>query len=476
MPVVGAVADLLLRMGIDPEDLLATVNADLPLGLNVPYAKSNRALLIHVVQRTLAADDGARVLLKSVHYLVGADTPELEHLRRLLGPAKAVMEEGAEGAIIELLRSCEVAELRTLYHVATEGKGRDFPPQLATAWQIFDFLLDSNTRPGALPPSLTFVILVYRQLVHQEPGQDPRVARGLHRWIEGQRAQLHRTGDDEAAHKLEQLLNGSPPFKNRADLPVCLVIEIRPLHVPDDERDLHQVDHWLQTDQTGWNPVHGEEAEVPFDELPDYVAELIERTETAWVSTWGGPMLLEFLLPEDLLGLAVEHWPRQTGGYLPSRPLGADYEVVLRSDDRLRPKSKHRRWHRRWHHLLRGEGLAHLVPLDSVAPEATHAELMRQEQLAACVLSAPPIHPKGRAELEAAIDAGLPAVLWCRDMGRNADFRVAAAHDLHPHALKKLPTRIKELRGEVDTCCHAALLWDDPDRPMPSASRLRSPA
>ncbi|MFS1301585.1 hypothetical protein [Streptosporangium longisporum] len=441
----------------------------------MPNAPTPAGHMLRVVERTLAAEGGAYALQTSVRYLLGASTPVIERLRKLLGSADPVMEPDAEETIVRLLRACQLTGLRHLYYEVTDSGGRYLPPHLTTALQIYDFLRDSNARPGALPPVLLFVVELYLRLVHQEPGQDPQLSFDLHRWIDAQGARFHRNGDEEAARRLEQLMKSSPSFQTRTDFPVYLVIEISPLPVSDDGRDLHRIVHWSQADQPGWNPVRGPEVELPLEEIPPYVEELVERTEETRSNTRGGPLLLEFLLSEELLDLAVERWPRRTGGLLPPRPLGADYEVVLRSDEHLRPRSRHRHWHQRWDQVVREEGTVYFVPVEAVAPGMMHAELLRGERLVACVLSIPPRDSRGRVQLAAAIDAGLPIVLWCRDIRMNADFRRMAADFLHPRGLRQLPTGMHALRS-AEPGYDVALLWDDPTRPMPRAPRLRSPA
>lgn len=454
---------------LEPADLVDAVIAEMgSAGLDVPYSAKRKVHFLNIALHCLASEQARGALVRAVEFFA-AGLPQVEQIRRLAGLADSLLEPEDERRIEELLRRCEVGDLRALYQVVTEGKGAGCPVGLTTAWEMFEFLLDVNGRPGWLAPHLRFVALLRGRLVHQEPANDPELKDELGRWLYRQR-DLLRELDDVAATELELLLRQPPPFQTRTDLPVCLVVEIDRSPVPDDGTDPHRVTHWTQADQSRWSPVRGEDVELPSARLGDYVVELVLKAEEEWTS--GGPLLLEFMLAPDLVNLAVERWPRQISENLPPRALGQDYEVVLRSDARLRPRHRHRHWRDRWDRFMRGEGGTHVIPLDEAELGATHDDLMRGCHLVACVLSAPPDHPLGRAQLEAAIDAGLPIVLWCRDVASNVEFREIVHDVVQPVKLKKLPESILQLRSSA-ACESVALLWDDPDRPIPPVPHLR---
>ncbi|MDA0636111.1 hypothetical protein OUY22_22040 [Nonomuraea sp. MCN248] len=411
---------------------------------------------------------------RGVQY-VGPGTPWAERVIRLLSPAEDLLDPPEALQVATLLRGCEVEDLRILYQVATEGKGRGFPGAFQDAGHVFEFLLDAPTGERRLLPHLRFAAYVLGQLLQRRTADQDTVSE-LSRWLYRQRDQLRAENKDPEATELERLLRQRLAFETRTDLPTCLIVEIDPLAVPDGDDDPHLVTHWTHSSPLGWNPERGGEVELPLARVADHVVELVLAAERDWSPQRGGPLLLEFRLAPELVNLSVDQWPRRISEELPPRALGADYEVVLRSDRRLRPDNTYRRWYDRWHVFLDGRGAAHLAPLDDGDAGNVHASLMGGADVVACVLSAPPDSPQGRAQLDAAMDAGVPIVLWCRDSATNGEFRKAVTEVLQPQKLKKLPESIHQLRSSTPTCGNVALLWDDPGRPIPEVQPLRSPS
>ena len=87
-----------------------------------------------------------------------------------------------------------------------------------------------------------------------------------------------------------------------------------------------------------------------------------------------------------------------------------DYEVVLRSHTRLRPREGHRHWLNRWEQFTTKGGHAHRMPMEKVLDlETVRDHLLSDNELVACVLSGPPDRDPGHTEMTAAM-AAVPAV------------------------------------------------------------------
>ncbi|WP_162795768.1 effector-associated domain 2-containing protein [Nonomuraea lactucae] len=461
---------------VQADVLLTCVNAE----LGRRHIALNRALnletdLFDLVHNCLSLDEGASALLNAVKTLYDG-SPQVDDIGKLLSPAAPYLSPREERRIEELLRQCDIGDLAAMYRVATRGAGRGCPPGLADVWDVFFYLLDSNTRPGSLAPHLRLVALVVRDLVHTPTAAAPGLVVELRRWMYQQCDGLRESGDSAAAAELDRLLRQPPPHQTRDDFPITLIVRIEPVPTSDTERDLHTVSHWRQVDQVSWQPERGEDRNVPMSEVPATVAELIMKAEEDW-GYGEGPLLLEFVLPVELINLEIDVWPLEEDDPTSPARLGSGYEVIIRSDTTLRPRHKHRPWHSRWDRFLRTDGTAHSIPLDGpVDLESLRAELRDTPNLVACVLSTPPDLEPGRSELQEAINAGLPIVLWCRDIGLNKDFRKAVADAIQPPKLKRLPASIKNLRCSGMPACRAvSLLWDDPHHALPSNRPLRTP-
>ncbi|MEU7916148.1 effector-associated domain 2-containing protein [Microbispora bryophytorum] len=441
--------------------------------LSVPASPIPKVHLLNIVKVCVATEEGRQALFRSVSFFAG-DSPHLEHVKRLVGLADDYLEPAEESAIKDLLERCEVPGMRSLFRQATRGRSLLYPPEPTSAWELYDLLLDSNSGKQ-LEPHLIFVSLLHARMVTQDQ-RDSVLAAELRRWLYGQRDRLRAGGRHEAATELEQRVRGELPFALRDDQPRCLIIEIDPLPVVDAGGDLHRISHWTHDHPMAWDPVRGDEVALPFGRVEDYVVELVLRTEAEWTPGSGDTLVLEFMLPPDLVNLGVEQWARRIDGLSEPRALGLDYEVVLRGDGRLRPAHRRPLLAERWHRLLSGKCATHQFPPSGASLEAIRNTLAADGALVACMLSEPPDSPEGRAQLAVAIDAGIPIVIWCRDSSLNEKFRTDVQDLVQPSRLAELPRRLKELRRSIPSCGNVALLWDDPRRPIPEPPKLRSTA
>ncbi|MGN9836646.1 VMAP-C domain-containing protein [Nonomuraea sp. H19] len=462
--------------GMQPDNLLAALNIELESShILLQHALDSTPDLFDLVGTCLSIEGGSRAFVNALRRL-HEDSPEVDEIAKLLSPAAPFLQEDDERRIQELLLQVNVDNLAELYHVATEGVARIYPPGLTNIWEVFYYLLDSNVRPGRLAPHLRLVALVVRDLLHGHSPPVPGLAVELRRWMYQQCDGLRQSGDSDAAAELDLLLRKPPPQQTRNDFPVTLIVHIAPLPAPNDDRDLHNVSYWYQVDHVQWQPERGEDKHLPMRDVPRYVLDLVEQAEEGWGYGVRGPLLLEFILPIELINLEVDRWPLEENLSSPET-LGSEYEVVVRGDPDLRPSRRDKDWHTRWETFLKGNGGVHQIPLDEPYDLTRLRDDLTGIHLVACVLSTPPDRDPGRSEIREAIKKGLPIVLWCRDSMSNKDFRTAVADAIDPPKLKKLPTAIKDLRSSRPKACgNVALFWDDPNHPVPGLHRLRTPS
>ncbi|TYK53128.1 trypsin-like peptidase domain-containing protein [Actinomadura decatromicini] len=222
-------------------------------------------------------------------------------------------------------------------------------------------------------------------------------------------------------------------------------------------------------------------------------------------------VVLEFALPFDFLCKqegAVDEW------YLdkPFKKLGTQFPVVLRISDRSQDALLQCR--RRWRTLQCQEPVAEWVSCrDTGDIGQFYAKFQNVADHTVLMLPHQPADPPGQFVLEAACEAGLPALVWHRRPcpehlhGRpgvgsallehsNGDGDDLLAHpctgDRLHEALKKwlanrsmrgLPRIVRELRAEAQahgegTEHHGrglTLLWEDPTRPDPDSAVLAGP-
>lgn len=195
------------------------------------------------------------------------------------------------------------------------------------------------------------------------------------------------------------------------------------------ETDRYYLSHWRQSDSEGWHPVRGETVHLGREELPGAVERLIEEAEEKWADL-RQPVILEFILPWELLNEPVEWWSKESGSEAPT-PLVMDYPVVVRSIERLQRAAWHRPWHHKWRQLRERPADSHSHWSSPAEDEAYFFHLereLKEDRHAVClVLSQPPGDDSGtgRREILAGLRAGVPAMIWHRSDCADPKFRDA---------------------------------------------------
>ncbi|MEV0175817.1 SAV_2336 N-terminal domain-related protein [Streptomyces sp. NPDC050803] len=433
-----------------------------------------RVWLLNVVRTCAAQPDGLSCLVRSLSYVEQASLV-VEALRLLVDEWDAA--EFFDFADLEPLRPAlelvRPERLAALARRASRSRIQELPPWCDTGWRVFLRLAGEVSASGELPPSLAFVALCTDQLVAEGRADATAVLRGFNR------SQAQELG-------LEQLLAqsvyaGSPPSAPSL-VPAYLVIEIEPDAI---EEDRYYLSRWRQSDSEGWHPVRGETLHLHREELPRAVERLVEATEQIWADL-RQPLVLEFVLPVELLNEPVEWWLKESDTSTPI-PLAMDYSVVVRSLERQRRAAWHRPWRNKWRQLKERptESYAYWSGMRPNDSNSFHLERhLKEDPGAVClILSEPPTVPSGtgRRELLAGLRAGVPAMIWHRSDCADPMFQDAVGEILQDRELGSLVERFGKWRKEALTLGpegwdrhvgrHITLLLDDPDRiPAPTVT------
>lgn len=448
--------------------LVESVGRDLGRALVVRDGSTPQVHLYNIVAACHDEPGGLDAMMRFLDYLV-SDHPATARVRALISPVQdAVTAE--DGQVIDrLLRGRRTAHLARLFCVAAGGAVTP-PAVLRDALHAFHILADHNVRADGLAPHLVFVSLLAEAVAMGAEPQAAVLAAELRDWLARQVRRMRDDGQDDIADRLTRLDHCRGPVPD-ASLPICVVIMVEPdLTGPPGG---YVLSHWRQIDPTTWCPEPGgERIRLRVAEIPDAVAHLLQEAETGWARPLGEPLYVEFVLPTELLNLDVDQWTRERPPDPYSVPIGTEYDVVVRSQERLRTPVWHRSWQRRSRllHEPGAECVVHELPHGlAERPRALRVHLNREESVVACLLTAPPDVEPGRSQLAVAMRAGLPVVLWCRD----AECGEQLTRLLRNLDIRQLRSRIRQLRsaaamGDSDPDAklgsHITLLWDDQER------------
>jgi nucleoside phosphorylase len=394
--------------------------------------------------------------------------------------------------IIRALNQVPDLDPRALWH-ASAGDFAQMPEQpLRTVGEVFDHLAALNADDG-MPPAIALLEEVAALATESQAGVlrwwSDTLAERLHAVapLERRRASRPQRAADRPTDETPQAASTGPDCRtdpkssaepegdatvNHGGWP-CLVVQI----VPDGiEHGRFLTSFWIQRRSGPWQPEPGEdEVEALRASLPAEVDRFIRLAEQEW-RAHDGPIAIEFLLPTDLFNLPVEWWPRNLDTPAPT-PLCADYDVVLRSLDRMHAGHSHRQWLMRWQALWRSPGAHGVLRRDGSEPDLGRwgTRLHFQEDVGAVVLSASPDSDTGREELDIALRAGIAMIIWDRRGQINADDepavrRLAAGHPAQlMYELRQLRKDAVMPVSESDDAHlgrHIAVLWDDATRPI----------
>lgn len=333
-----------------------------------------------------------------------------------------------------------------------------------TPERAFLYLSAMNADTSGLHPTVRFVDGLGAACA------DLETAERLHRDAEALAA-LTRSGRELEAWRSRPL----PPEPDPDRSQPCLMIEIDWDGI---DGQMCRIGSYLQDAVGSWRPRPGPGFEgIRLDAAEQRVGELVDRLEQEeWHS---GQVTIEFFLPVGLLNLPVEWWRPHTTRQRPLPPLCVDYPVVVRSLERMRRSARPRIWRNRWNALA-------ATPLRNVHwgadPQTVQdlaeweVQLRADQGLTSVVLSSSPDSWPGEDELDTALQAEVPVIVWDRHIPPVPE-GMETIRRLVGGTLVNLPKRTRDLRAEAagrisrGDAEHpgqfVALLWDDPERTVP---------
>jgi nucleoside phosphorylase len=341
------------------------------------------------------------------------------------------------------------------------------PP--TTPAQAYHYLAGRNAGASGLHPAIVFLA----RLVPLIRARDVDAARRLESWIS---RYTGRAGIGEALRA--RLRRGSGGL-HRSGAGPSLVIEVE---VEGLNRGQYRVASYIQESTGPWRPRLLRVETVTAQQIETAVDRSVAGAERTWAELHtAGQAGIEFVLPCGLINLPVQWYHAMRMGV--SKPICVRYPVAVRSQERMREESVRREWANRWDVLDRrsrdarvGWGVRYQQSSTSVDSWSTG--LSGDGSYVVVVLSEPPETELGLRELFAALEAGVPVILW--------DQRTVQASDGTTDQLRRLaaepaslPIRTRALRvaaaqraeEEPDHYGRSvALLWDDPNRVVGAGS------
>jgi NTP-dependent ternary conflict system VMAP-like protein/trypsin-like peptidase len=310
---------------------------------------------------------------------------------------------------------------------------------------------------------------VLRYVAALVAGSAPDVAVDLNRWL------LLTAGAMQRSDEMLRLLR-APERPTGIE---SIMIRLRP---SGQDRSRYDLTIWHRLASGEMVPRVVDQRALPFAdvkrriyaELPDQIEALAERPGTG-----GGPVMIEFLLPIELMDEEFEAWTPWPQRW--SR-LGRRHPTVIRDLRRSAADRRAGTWERRFRGLLSdrvGPVLEAVGCDEHIDHESMEGRIELRADLAVLALASSPLRSATRPALDVGLHAGVPVVIWRRAACAGAEcggrqFLDALRREIAGLPGPHLPRRVWELRNEAaarhdDGHCgaHLVLLWDDPGRRPP---------
>jgi hypothetical protein len=274
--------------------------------------------------------------------------------------------------------------------------------------------------------------------------------------------------------------------------PICLVIKVTPSAWQPEKRDEPRsflINAWV--DYAGsFEPLPDKEGEHTLESLPSLIERFIAECHLHVLARSRGRLgagymlTVEAFLPLDLLDCDMDQWRIKIGKQ--ARPVGARYQLVVRSWDRLYDPDYWttwdvwaKKWNARPRPPLKATEERHVL-IASCDEDYCDKLVYRLEQRGTVFMALSPVPPSQRAggSIEVfwpMLDSGTPIALWLR---REDEDVPATREELRQlvcdEDLSSLPRLVHKRRQEAQMeeerrrlWSAVTLLWDDPERLPP---------
>jgi vWA-MoxR associated protein C-terminal domain/vWA-MoxR associated protein middle region 0/Effector-associated domain 2 len=438
---------------------------------NILRHNADRADMLAIV-RACAGHPGALRGIVSFVEFFEAGNPDVDDLRELvegLDP-ETVLRGDERTGLGALLAEVVCPYPEALYWNAVGPVG---PPPTSSRRDLIGLAqdLEDAVEVDGLPPLLVFVELV--------AVQSPAHAGALRAWVDHY-ADL-RGIDPARIARLRAAVaerTGDPPAQS------YLVVLLDPFG-PDHRQYL--LSAWYQRGNESVRLRHGA-GPRDIQDVQREVDDLLTR-EPQVTRDRAAQLTVEVILPRQLIDREVDQWPLTPADF--PRPLGVQHPVAVRCLERHRDPSMYRPWRQKWERFkahcddpdAAGTAIRWIKSIGTVDPGQLLSQLMDDEAVVCVVLAFPPSTGRGLGydEFAAAIHAGVPLLMWCRDERNATDFEEEIRQLIGEQGLTRLRELVHGHRRQAHSDevpdhlgRHLTLLWDDADR-FPEDDKLVAP-
>ena len=194
-------------------------------------------------------------------------------------------------------------------------------------------------------------------------------------------------------------------------------------------------------------------------------------------------LTIEFFLPHNLFNHQVDQWLIEESLFL---PIGVEYKVVIRSEERLSLPylRKRKEWEKKWLQLkeLSSSPSSNLFVSGDCHWRELYARLTdkNKENILGCQITTVPHLSDQTNMFNAILQSAAPVAVWLR---QNLDINCQTVlNQVLNCQIAELPDAVQNCRTEAFKCngephigAHLALLWEDPHRLPPDITPLLMP-
>lgn len=264
----------------------------------------------------------------------------------------------------------------------------------------------------------------------------------------------------------------------------CLMVRIKP---DPQKTDFYHVEAWFIHNVKFYSALTSEKSEklsapnqgeksIRLEQIPELIRHFLDQIDRYEIAN--KDLTLDVFLPQNCLNHAVEHWlPPDPYGF--PVPLGSEYPITVRSNERLSNYSYKGQWKAKWDEVRQLQGAA-LLGFKELSRNSNLKQMVQElgrSRMIGLKMPAPPREGSGR-ELALILRTGIPIALWVRqdltiDCSTELDQLLGCCiHDL-PHEVRNKRvnafTQQEEVQNTEDDPLghHLSLLWEDFDRVPP---------